>query len=278
MRMLLAATALLLSMSQIHAAVLDHVRQSGKFTIGYRADATPYSYRTETGKPAGYIVDLCREVAKSVQKAVGSPVTIAYRVVPADRRFEAVRDHEIDILCDPSTETLARRELVDFSLPTFLDGAGVLTREGKLVHRFEDLTGKHVGVLAGTTTEHLLRSSLAALNLAVKVTVVHDHRDGISLLTSDKIDAYFADRAILRAASRRYNLVGFRIAPEYFSYETYALALPRGDSDFRLLVDRTLAGLYRSGRIGVLLHKTFGDLQSDELLNALFAINSLPDR
>ena len=39
---------------------------------------------------------------------------------------------------------------------------------------------------------------------------------------------------------------GFEVSRQYFSYETYALALPRDDGAFRLLVDRTLARLYRT--------------------------------
>lgn len=53
--------------------------------------------------------------------------------VPADQRFESVPDGKIDILCDPSTVTLPRREMVDFSLPTFLDGAMArLYRSGRI--------------------------------------------------------------------------------------------------------------------------------------------------
>ena len=70
-------------------------------------------------RPAGYIVDLCIEVAA----ALGPNVRPEYVLVPADNRFEAVRDGRVDILCDPSSITMERRELVDFSIPTFLDGA-----------------------------------------------------------------------------------------------------------------------------------------------------------
>ena len=53
--------------------------------------------------------------------------------VPADQRFEAVRDGRVDILCDPSSVTMPRREMVDFSLPTFLDGASVISRTSRPV-------------------------------------------------------------------------------------------------------------------------------------------------
>jgi ABC-type amino acid transport substrate-binding protein len=278
MRTLLIIATLLATVAHAGAATLDRVKKTGQFTIAYRADAKPYSYRTEGGQPAGYIVELCREVAKAVREAVGSAVKVSYVVVPGDQRFEAVRDGRADILCDPSTITLERRKLVDFSMPTFLDGASVMSRDAAPVKKFEDLRGKRVGVLTGTTTEQVLRSSLAALKIEADITTVKDHRAGVDLLTSDKIDAYFGDRAILTAFLGQEPLPGFQVANQFFSLETYALALPHDDSAFRLLVDRTLAHLYRTGKIRSLLTRTLGRLKQDPLLDALFVIHALPEK
>src|SRR5262249_36088619 len=161
---------------------------------------------------------------------------------------------------------------------TFLDGASTLTRTNRAVQTYRDLEGKRVGVLAGTTTEQLLRESLQQLGVKATVVTVRDHRAGMDLLAEDKVDAYFADRAIIAALLNEGGRPGFALGKQYFSYETYALALPRDDSAFRLLVDRTLARLYRSGRINAIMAKTFGNAPPDEMLKAMILINSLPDR
>ena len=98
------------------------------------------------------------------------------------------------------------------------------------------------------------------------------------MLADDKLDAYFADRGILLAMLQEGGRPGFEVSRQYFSYETYALALPRDDGAFRLLVDRTLAGLYRMGKINSVLEKTFGKAQPHELLKAMIVINSLPEK
>jgi ABC-type amino acid transport substrate-binding protein len=278
MRTFLLIAALVAAATQAAATTLERVKKTGQFTIAYRADAKPYSYQTDDGQPAGYIVELCREVADAVRKAVGVPVKVSYIIVPGDQRFAAVREGHADILCDPSTVTLERRKQVDFSMPTFLDGASVMSRETAPVNRFEDLRGKRVGVLKGTTTERVLRTSLAALGIKAEITTVRDHREGVGLLTSDKIDAYFGDRAILAAFLGQEPLPGFQVAQQYFSIETYALAIPHDDSAFRLLVDGTLARLYRTGKIRTLLTKTLGRLKKDQLLDALFVIHALPEK
>lgn len=274
MQRLAILTVLLAIAAQTAAAgTLDRVRETGIFRIGYRADARPYSYQDSKGKPAGYIVDLCKEVAG----ALGPGVREKYVLVRADRRFAAVREGDVDILCDPSSITLARRELVDFSIPTYLDGAAVLSRAYNPMRRFEDLGGKRVGVLIGTTTERVLKASLEKLGLEANVVAVHDHRNGMELVWDAKIDAYIADRGILAAMLREGGRPGFALSKHYFSYETYGLVLPRGDNDFRLLVDRTLARLYRTGRIKSILAKTFGNEPIDETLSTMFLINALPE-
>jgi ABC-type amino acid transport substrate-binding protein len=256
------------------AATLDRIRDTGTFRIGYRADAKPYSYQNDQGQPAGYLVDVCLEITK----AIGPNINPQFVRVPAVQRFEAVRDGRVDILCDSSSVTMPRREIVDFSLPTYFDGAGVISRSGKAVGRFEDFAGKRIGVLEDTTTEQTLRTSLSALNVKATIVTVREHSAGLNLLWDDKLDIYFADRGIIAAIVREGGRPGFELSPQYFSYETFALALPRDDGAFRLLVDRTLAQLYRTGKINAILEKTFGKAPPDELLKALFVLNSLPDR
>ena len=260
------------------AATLDRIRDTGVFRIGYRTDAKPYSYRNENGQAAGYIVDLCLEVAATIRAEVNSSVSVEFVQVSPGERFESVRDGKVDILCDPSSATLPRREMVDFSLPTFLDGASVIYRMAKPVNRFEDIANRRIGVLGGTTTEQIVRDTMGALGLKADVVPVSDHRAGMDLLTGDKIDAYFADRAIITAMLNEGGRPGFQISKQYFSMETYALALPRDDGAFRLLVDRTLARLYRSGRINAMIGKVFGPGLFDEMLNTMIMINSLPDK
>ena len=109
MRMISFAVAMaLLLMQGATAGTLDRVKADGVFKIGYRTDAQPYSYSTDAGLPAGYIVDICRAVAAAVQKQVERPdLRIEYVAVTAENRFDAVHDGRVDVLCDPSTMTLS---------------------------------------------------------------------------------------------------------------------------------------------------------------------------
>lgn len=259
------------------AQTLDRVTQSQTFRIGYRHFAPPYSYEGTNGQPSGYIVDLCREVGASLKRALKLPqLKIEYVMVTAENRFAAVRDGRIDVLCEPSSMTMSRRAMVDFSLPTFIDGASVVTR-GTPVKGLEDLSGRKVGVLKGTTTEETLRSTLAQMRVKADIVTVDDHPKGLALLADGKLDAYFGDRGILNYLIRNIPSASkLALSDQYFTFETYALALPRGDQTFRLLVDSTLADLYRTERIRQIYARSFGSFPPDQFLNALFVINGVP--
>jgi polar amino acid transport system substrate-binding protein/glutamate/aspartate transport system substrate-binding protein len=259
------------------AGALDRVRETGVFKIGYRTDAAPYSYKTDSGEPAGYVVDLCRQIAAAVQKEAGREIKAEYVIVTAEDRFDAVQSGKIDILCEATTATLARRKLVDFSLMTFIDGASVMVREDG-PQTFGALAGQKIGVHSGTTTEAALRKSLTDNKIEAEVVSVPDHEDGVKKLAAGELAAYFADRAILS-----FLLIGpespkgLMIAKDYLSREPYALAVARGDDDFRLLVDQTLARLYRSKKIDQIFADNFGNAKPSEVLRALYVINALPE-
>lgn len=264
--------------SAVSAGTLDQVRDSGVFKIGYRTDAAPYSYKDPLGEAAGYSVDLCRAVAVAVKQSLElKEISIEYVPVTAENRFKSVQDGRIDILCGATTATLSRRELVDFSLGTFIDGASVmLLSDGPA--GFKELSGKNVGVRGGTTTEEGLRETLKELAVNAKIVPVKSHDDGLSQLEKGEVSAYFADRGILMyLAAGSTSPDKLRVVKDYYSFEPYALALKRGDEEFRLLVDRTLSRLYRSGRIVPIFRNSFGTAEPSEVLRSLYIINGLPE-
>jgi ABC-type amino acid transport substrate-binding protein len=273
----IVAGALVLPMS-VAAQTLERVRDTGVLKIGYREDAAPYSYKNAIGQPAGYTIALCQAVAADIADAVGRPeLAIDYVPVSTENRFSAVQDGAIDLLCGATTVTLARRKLVDFSLLTFIDGASVLLRaDGP--DDLESLAGETVGVRGATTTEEALNNTLQRLSIDATVVPVDSHKDGLAKLEGGEIAAYFADQAILIfLASGSANPQSLKVADRQFTLEPYALALQRGDDDFRLAVDTSLSRLYRSGEIERIFSNSFGPRASQtEILRALYILNALP--
>ncbi len=70
----------------------------------------------------------------------------------------------------------------------------------------------------------------------------------------------------------------FKLLDEDFSVEPYALTLPRDDHDFRLAVNRVLAGLYRRGGIQPIYDRWLAPLGAPSLLlSATYFIQGLSE-
>ena len=271
--------ALLVMVGVAAAGTLDRIDQEKAIRIAYREDAPPFSYKDKIGEPTGFMVDLCRAVAKKLAEQRNIPtLNVTYVPVTAADRFEAITQQKADLLCEPTSVTLSRREQVDFSIPTFLDGAGLMVRaDGP--KNLRALAGQKVGVLASTTTEEALRNTLKEAGINADITAAKTHGEGLAMLDEGKISAYFGDRSILLFLIKDSKAPEkLRLADDYLSVEPYALALPRGDSDFRLVVDRALSHIYRSGEIVSIFQRTFGGkAEPSQILRTLYVISGLPD-
>jgi ABC-type amino acid transport substrate-binding protein len=254
----LAALLCLTAASGAPAATLDRIKQDKAIRIAYREDAPPFSEKNSLGEPAGFMIDLCRSVAKKLTQELKIPsLSVVYVPVTSVNRFDAIKTGKADLLCEPSTETLTRRAIVDFSIPTFVDGASLMIRtDGP--QDLQSMAGKKIGVLAGTTTEEALHNTLKDNNITADVIEAKTHSEGVAMLDDQKIDAYFGDRSILAFLIKESKAPDkLMLADDFLTVEPYALALPHGDEAFRLAVDRALSHIYRSGEIDTIFQATF---------------------
>jgi ABC-type amino acid transport substrate-binding protein len=260
------------------AGTIDRIKSDGAIRLAVRDDAPPFSARGTGPDPVGYSVELCRAVADSVKQQLGlTKLDIRYVKVTAADRLAAIQDGRADLLCEATTATLSRRKLVDFSITTFISGAGLLIRTDS-PKTFAGLSGQKIGVLGNTTTETALRNTLKDQGMNAEVVLVKSHPEGVQALRSGAVSAYFADRTILTFLMRDEPPGQLLLADEYLTLEPYALALPHGDEDFRLAVDRALSELYRSNRINSIFADSFGKTaRISELMKAMLAVSSLPE-
>lgn len=275
------------------AQTLERIKETGSLRLGYRSDARPFSWE-EGGKATGYSIALCQRIAEAVKKDLALPdLEMEPVLVGNHERFLAVKQGRIDILCGASTVTLERRGEVAFSVPVFLGGIAALVRRDSPAqlrvslagqdpqYRGRDafaqsLTGRNLTVRLGTTAEQWLERSLNDLGISANVSAIGLHSDGIKSLTAGESDVIFGDHPILLDEARRSpRSEELLILDRYFTYEAISLALTRGDEDFRLLIDRTLSRLYRTGEITAIYRSYFGE-PSDTTL-ALFSRAALPE-
>lgn len=262
------------------AATLDRIRDSATIRFAYREGAAPFSFKDRDGRVRGYSVDLCTRVAGAIQKDLGIR-ELKVEWIPADaaNRLELVAGGKVDAECGTTTITLSREKSVAFSLPIYVEGGSAIVDAKSKLSRLADLKGKKIAVIGGTTTEQALVREFNSLGLKAVLVPVKDTADGMALLVKHKADAYAGDRTVLaRLKLTAARPADFEVLANDFSYEPYGIVLPRDDPDFRLQVDRALAGLYRSGEIDPIFQRWLAPYgQPGSLLHAMFYLNTIPE-
>ena len=260
---------------------LDQIKKSGEIRIGYRTDAPPLSFNDSSGQAAGYSVELCKRIAVAVKERLNLK-DLKTTLVPltSEDRIDAIINNRADIECGATTITLSRAEKVDFTLMTFVTGGGLLTLANSGISSMANLAGKSVAVVSGTTSQIALQKYLQKNLIDAKVVAVADRKDGMKQLQAAKVDAFAADQVlligeVLQAPDPRV----FSLASDLFSFEPYGLVVRRNDADFRLVANRALAQLYRSGQIEDIFSRWFGGagLTPTPVLRAMYLIEALPE-
>ena len=276
--LMLAATLCAAPLAE--AGTLDDIRKRGAIRLGYSESKAPFSFKAkDDGQPAGFSVELCRRVAAAVMRSIGAAsLQLEWVPLDPDSRLEAVASGRVDLDCGTTTATLSRRRQVDFSLTIFADEATLMGR-ASVAKRIPELQGRRIAVAESTTTVQALDRGLARQEVKAEVVRSRTLAQAFDLLKAGQVDAIAGDRTALVGVYLLEGRVdGLAVFEESLSYEPYALALRRGDTDFRLLVDAALAETFRSGEIESIVKTWLAPLgKPSPALVALYLLNALPE-
>lgn len=259
---------------------LQQIKKAGQIRIGYRVSEPPMSFLDKDGNPTGYSIDLCKCIVTEIENKIGADVKVKYVPVTAEGRFKALVDNKIDILCGATTKTLSRSELVDFTQLTFVTGASLMTLKDDKGRDSAGFDGKKIGVVKDTTTAVVLKKLIRETSTDAEVVLFKSAKESLDALRKKKIDAFSSDQVVLIGiASKAHDRMNFVIDPNVFSFEPFALAIRRNDSDFRLTANRVISDLYRSKKILEIYDKWIGKVTGQRLpiFDAMIQLNATPE-
>lgn len=119
----------------------------------------PWEYKTETGDFEGFEV----EVARGVAERLG--VDIEFQDMGFQALFAATSSGRIDFAISSISITNERLQNQSFTQPYYDSDGTVVGREDSTVASLEDLEGKVIGVVAGTTGEAWANENREALGI-----------------------------------------------------------------------------------------------------------------
>lgn len=138
---------------------LDEIRESGKIVIGVFSDKAPFGYVDENGAYQGYDIYFAERIAKDLG------VEVEYISTDPASRVEYVATGKVDIILANFTVTEERAKQVDFALPYMKVMLGVVSPDSNIITNVEDLNGKDLIVVKGTTAETYFEKNYPNINL-----------------------------------------------------------------------------------------------------------------
>jgi polar amino acid transport system substrate-binding protein len=244
LKSIIGASALtVLAVAPAQADKLADVLARGKLIIGTGSTNPPWHFRDESGNLAGFDVDIAKIVAKGLFE---DPEKVEFVIQASDARIPNIVTDKVDITCQFMTVTAARAQQVNFTLPYYREGVGLLLlADGK--HKSHDELkaagdAVTVSVLQNVYAEEMVHQALPAAKV--------DQYESVDLmyqaLNSGRADAAATDVSSLlwfmKQHPDRYRDAGFSWNPQ-----TYSCAVKRGEPDWLNFVNIAL----REAMLGV---------------------------
>jgi polar amino acid transport system substrate-binding protein len=215
---------------------LDEILARGTLIVGTGSTNPPWHFVDESGAMAGFDVDIAKIVAKGL---FDDPEKVEFVTQASDSRIPNIVTDKVDITCQFMTVTAARAQQVNFTIPYYREGVGLLMLKDGKYKSYDELksagSGVTISVLQNVYAEEMVHQALA------EATV--DQYESVDLmyqaLNSGRADAAATDVSSLRwfmvQNPDRYVDAGFAWNPQ-----TYSCAVKKGEQDFLNFVDTAL--------------------------------------
>lgn len=205
------------------ARTLDEIKKDGKIRIGVFSDKSPFGYVDSNGEVQGYDVEFAKRIGKDL---LGSEDAVEFVYVEAASRVEYLKSGKVDIILANFTITDERKEAIDFALPYMKVALGVVSPDDALITDADQLEGKDIIVVKGTTAETYFLQTYPELNF-VKYD---EYQEAYDALLDGRGDAFATDNTEALAWSNQNK--GFTTGIESIgNVDTIAPAVQKGNTE-----------------------------------------------
>lgn len=240
--------------------LLQRVRDAGTLRVGMTLASPPWSLLDEQNQPAGYDVDVARELAACLEVPEVEFIPGTFETF-----IPGVQSDRFDIVISGQTVTEERKQQVDFSAPYQVNGVAIFVRSGNdAIQSQADLAGKRVAVSEGSTQERFARETIPDVTVQTYKNATLALRDvalgrADAALFSRFIGAYLAEQ----------NDLGVEPLPGLLNSEVNAMSFKKGEDGFKEAVDGCLATMIDTGVLSDISQRWLGGLDMVEELATL---------
>lgn len=211
--------------------------------IGTNAEFAPFEY-LEKGKVTGFDMELMNALAKEMK------MDVKIENMAFDGLLPALQMKKVDVVIAGMTETPERKKAVSFTKPYFKAKQVIITKKGKDIKDFKELSGKKVGVMLGFTGDAVVSDIKGA-----KVQRFDATYSAVMALEKGKVDAVVADSEPAKKYIASYK--DLAIASAKAEDEDYAIAVRKNDKALLDNLNKALVKVKSNGTYDALLKKYF---------------------
>ena len=240
----LAAIALVLSCAACGAAKTNSDADAEKkLVMGTNASFPPYEFVDDNNN----IVGIDAEIAAAVAEKMGYELEI--KDMEFDSLITAVQSGNIDFALAGMTVTPERKESVNFS-DTYATGVQVIiVPENSSIAKVEDLSGKKIGVQAGTTGDIYCTDEFGQ-------DMVKQYKNGaeaVAALKNGQVDCVVIDNEPAKNYVKANT--GLKILETAYAEEDYAAAISKENTELLDNFNKALKELKEAGKIAEIINK-----------------------
>lgn len=236
----------------VHAQTVDalaRLKSKGEIVIANTQASPPWSHIDDRNQPAGYDVDVAREIAKRIGVAKVTFVADTF-----SNFVDGLRTAKYDMVVNSMAATPERKKIVNFSAPYAPQEFRIWVNDRvEGINQVNDLAGRKVGVGAGTSNEVWARANL-------RQSTIQTYDNGGFLyhdLATGRVDAVIESHfAGLR--HKEVNQMPIHEAGPVLTISLGRVALPKNQPALLAAVDRAIADMTNDGTLERLGHQWLG--------------------
>ena len=222
--------------------------QAQELVVGSSATYRPFAYESPTKEIVGYDVDIIKAVA---QKA-GLKIKIVN--TPWTGLFAALNNGDVDLVISGVTINDKRKQSYDFTAPYFEARQLIAVPQSSNVKSLQDLAGKKVGVVTGSTGDDISSRAFGKTNPDIRrfesTPVV------ISELANSGLDAAIGDNGVIAFRVQEHKTLK-TVSDPSFPKEYFGIVVKQGNKALQDKLNAGLAAIKADGSYATIYKKWF---------------------
>lgn len=275
MQKLLTLTSLMLfiivnaGIPALAGKTMDNITNKKEVVIGYRESSIPYSFLDDSGKATGYSLDVCSSLLKKLEADKKVSLNVNMQPVTPQNWTLLVENGSVDIVCASTTITPERAEKVNFSAMNADTINPAVLAGNETIKRKEDLMGKKIIVIPGSTGEKLVNKMNNQEKYNMTLVSAKDNPEALLLLEQGRGDVMITDKVILAGEiakaedPKKFKVLDIPLNP----FDLLGIMYSKEDKELDAFIKGEMAALKKDGTLFKLHDQWFNQPVGPKKLN-----------